>query len=131
MTLPRFLLITGILLGSTFCVLAFGNPQWKWCYVVQHHVLDLGISHPTDFGPTFPVHESDLKTSTFTGGWNHWTASGKLWTTTVVKDGELMYLIWYERGKPYFINGYGDLPSVLYDPKSGIDRREEFGIRVQ
>jgi len=69
MTLTRTLLIGVVIIGSAFAVLAFGNPQWKYCYMFQAYYWPAKMKDKDT--PAIQVPPED-----YVGTWTTWNADG-------------------------------------------------------
>lgn len=118
-----------VTLGGLFCVLAFGNVQWKYCYMFQAYVW-----------PAQPDTESwyaiDVTPDNFTGVWRSWHRNGELHRvgSYLNKQRIGIHFRYGSDGKPLEINKWEAgqrYPIQIFDSLNNIDRRAEFGIEVE
>jgi len=73
----KYILWVVVPLVLVFCVLNFGNPQWKWCYILQSH---------TPWNSLPPGYLNPPKG--FSGVWKTWNSMGELFSETTIVNGK-------------------------------------------
>jgi len=137
MTLTRALLIALLILGITFAVFAFGNPQWhKQVYMFQAYIWPsqvnasmVGFSgfdgNRKDFHQTLSIPKS------FSGEWTVWDENGNWVERYAVIKGKPKVDQSFWKYKNYIYGRTGSNPFTVYDFENGIDRRSEFRIPLE
>ena len=140
----KALAISCILASASFALLAFGNPQWKRCYVFQAYY--------------WPKHQGGViePPSGYHGVWRTWLRTGQISTVSSYSSGQKNVTDYFVYGRPwmrvsykgghgaacgyeYRFSAHGDVtyictylpdrpgePIVIFDPTRSVDLRTKY-----